>query len=179
MEYERFERYAWDSAEEAFKDLGVDGTKHLVLVDSDCIVYPTAFSRITMQGVEATQQAAVNKLTALLNTLPKGEDYKIVQVFTSSGSPKYRDQFIKQVPYKANRKTSTAKPPEYVKEITEALTEHSVSIYCDPLVGEADDTFCTHIRHIYIFLYLIISLTSARVISITSFQLGPNFAEYV
>ncbi len=139
MEYERFERYAWDSAEEAFKDLGVDGTKRLVLVDSDCIVYPTAFSNITTQGVEAAQQAAVNKLTALLGTLPKGNDYKIVQVFTSSGSPKYRDQFIKQVPYKANRKTSTAKPPEYVKEITEALTEHSVSIYCDPLVGEADD----------------------------------------
>ena len=139
MEYERFERYAWDSAGEAFKDLGVDGTKRLVLVDSDCIVYPTAFSNITTQGVEAAQQAAVNKLTALLGTLPKGDDYKIVQVFTSSGSPKYRDQFIKQVPYKANRKTSTAKPPEYVKEITEALTEHSVSIYCDPLVGEADD----------------------------------------
>lgn len=139
MEHLRFERYAWDSAEKAFKDLGYVDTKRLVLVDSDCIVYPTAFSNITTQGVEAAQQAAVNKLTALLQSLPSKEDYHIVQIFTSSGSPKYRDQFIKQVPYKANRKTSTAKPPEYVKEITEALTEHSVSIYCDPLAGEADD----------------------------------------
>jgi hypothetical protein len=130
-----YHEYSWPSVLDAVKDLEIDPAKPLVLVDSDFIVYPTAFSPVCLQGVEAAQEAARMKLIASLAAVPK--DATILQFFTSKGGPKYRDQFYESVPYKANRKTGPT--PQYVEEIKQELFKHSISITCDPVVGEADD----------------------------------------
>lgn len=132
----------WSTGLDGLNDLGVTSGDILFLVDSDCILYPTAFSRVTDQGPMIAAETARMKLMAKLAAAdynPYHERHKVVQIFTSSGSPKYRDQFIKQVPYKASRKTKTGPQPMYVEEIRNELFQHSDCILAHPEVGEADD----------------------------------------
>ena len=135
--FTHYHEYSWDSGKEALEDIDI-GYKGLVLVDSDFILYPTAFSSICKQGYEAAQEAAISKLEHYLSSVEL-EDCRVIQFFTGKGSPKYRDQFYKNVPYKANRTRPGAPIPQYVDEIKMALASKSTTVFCDPAVGEADD----------------------------------------
>lgn len=124
-----------------YKGLEIDPTRPLVILDSDSIVYPTAFLAASKgwscdETIAAVKAAYNNKITQAL--MIAGIPSQIVQFFTMSGTPKYRDQFINKVAYKENRKRSTV-TPAWVPEIQNELITLSNSVFCEPALGEADD----------------------------------------
>ena len=121
--------------------LEVDPTRPLVILDSDSIVYPTAFLAASKGWScdDALKTAVVTwncKVSQAIRIA--GNNSQIVQFFTMSGSPKYRDQFLNKVKYKENRKRSTVSPA-WVPEIQNELITLSNSVFCEPALGEADD----------------------------------------
>lgn len=141
MAYRHFDRYAFPSGEAMYKGLEIDPTRPLVILDSDSIVYPTAFFAASKgwscdETLSAVGASLNNKLSQAIKIA--GRDIQIVQFFTMPGSPKYRDQFINKVAYKENRKRSTV-TPAWVPEIQNELITFSNSVFCEPALGEADD----------------------------------------
>ena len=141
MAYRHFDRYAFPSGEAMYKGLEIDPTRPLVILDSDSIVYPTAFLAAskgwscdeTLRAVNASWESKM-----LQKRTFAGPEAQVVQFFTMSGTPKYRDQFINKVKYKENRKRSTV-TPAWVPEIQNELITFSNSVFCEPALGEADD----------------------------------------
>lgn len=124
-----------------YKGLEIDPTRPLVILDSDSIVYPTAFLAASKGWScdDALKTAVVTwncKVSQAIRIA--GNNSQIVQFFTMSGSPKYRDQFLNKVKYKENRKRSTVSPA-WVPEIQNELITLSNSVFCEPALGEADD----------------------------------------
>lgn len=140
MAWRHFDRYAFPSGEAMYKGLEIDPNKNLIIVDSDCIVYPTAFGKAAKESCEAALLEARRKFDDLIirSIASAGTSATVVQFFTMSGSPKYRDQFINKVPYKENRKKTTVQPL-WVNEIQNELITLSNSVFCNPILGEADD----------------------------------------
>jgi len=141
MAYRHFDRYAFPSGEAMYRGLEVDPTRPLVIIDSDSIVYPTAFLAASKgwscdETLRAASASWNNKLCQALKIA--GVPAQIVQFFTMSGTPKYRDQFLNKVKYKENRKGS-AVTPAWVPEIQNELITFSNSVFCEPSLGEADD----------------------------------------
>lgn len=124
-----------------YKGLEIDPTRPLVILDSDSIVYPTAFLAASKGwGCDEALKTAVVTWNCKVSQAIRiaGNNSQIVQFFTMSGSPKYRDQFLNKVKYKENRKRSTVSPA-WVPEIQNELITLSNSVFCEPALGEADD----------------------------------------
>jgi len=141
MAYRHFDRYAFPSGEAMYKGLEIDPARPLIILDSDSIVYPTAFLAASKgwscnETLCAVGASWNNKLALAIKIA--GEEAQVVQFFTMPGSPKYRDQFLNKVKYKENRKRSTV-TPAWVPEIQNELITFSNSVFCEPALGEADD----------------------------------------
>ena len=121
-------------------------TGHL-LIDGDAVIYPAGFIAAS-RGVSCDETIS-NVLNNFHNIFEKsrtilGDRYGIHiegthYYFTSKGSPKYRDQFRKYIPYKEYRSKTVA--PLYVQEmLAQVAAEFPYGfIMADPLRGEADD----------------------------------------
>ena len=117
-------------------------SSNILLVDGDAILYPAGFIAASRSvSLEDTYENVRSKL------LSYGDHFQpdtMTWYFTGQGSPKWRDQFKKAIPYKEHRKAATVKP-EHIGPILNGLKrnfpEHFV--YCEVVHGEADDYICT------------------------------------
>lgn len=117
----------------------IKSTPSKIIIDADAIVYPIGFVAASNGH---SPSWAVNKAMATVEKITDkvSFDNPIIEVhFTSSGSPKYRDQFRNVVPYKSSRKKTLIKPAHITDMIAQMCVEFDYWMLSSH-EGEADDS---------------------------------------